>query len=282
MPAIVCPICRRLTDSSAGRCFYCGARLGRALAMERWAGILLGRVDLTRVLLFMIAGLYIVHAFLSSTLSDPDRTGKGFISLARPAWSVLWASGIQSTSAVRGGEWWRLVTSIFVHLDLFHLLFNGLALYYVGFAVERIFGPARMLLLFVGSGLLGSLASLAFEIDGGGASGALFGLIGAMSYFGHRRGGTYGAEIKKQMLLWALYGFLLGFLVRANQVAHGGGFLGGIGLAALLGWERLRLVRTRNLLALAAALLVILAWILCFVHYRENLAYVRALERLLR
>ena len=275
MAAIVCPKCGRLTEGNAPACIHCGAGLGRAWTLERLAGRFLGRVDVTRTLLGFILVVYIVHVILSLLQKTPSQMEKsGFFQALSPDIRVQWALGLQDTAMVlQGGEWWRLVTAVFVHLGILHLLFNGLALWYVGPLVENLFGAARAVLLFVGAGLAGNLASLALHIGGGGASGALFGWIGGALYFGFRRGGTYGREIMRTMLTWAAYAFLFGlFIPRVNQAAHAAGFAAGIGLAALLGWEKKQWIRTRNLLAAGAGLLVLLCWVLAFIHYKNDFA----------
>ncbi len=275
MAAIVCPKCGRLTEGNAPSCIHCGARLGKAWAMERAAERVLGEVNVTRAFLGFILLIYIIHVILTLLQKTPSQMAKGgILSNLSPAIQVQWALGLQDTRMiVHEGEWWRLVTAIFVHLGLLHLFFNGLALWYVGPLIEDLFGKARAIVLFVGTGLAGNLASLFLHIGGGGASGALFGWIGAALYLGFRRGGVFGAHIKRTMLSWAAYGFLFGvFVPRVNQAAHAGGFLAGIGLAALLGWEKREWVRTRNLLALGASLLVLLCWVLAFIHYKADIS----------
>jgi len=273
--AIVCPKCGRLTEGNAPACVHCGARLGRAWSVERAAERILGGVDLTRALLGFILLVYIIHVILSLLQRTPSQLERGgFFSSLSPDIRVQWALGLMDPRMIlQGGEWWRLVTAVFVHLGILHLFFNGLALWYVGPLAQRIFGTARAFLLFLGTGLAGNLASLLFGIGGGGASGALFGWIGAALYFGFRRGGEFGKAVQRTMLSWAAYGFLFGLLIpRINQAAHAGGFLSGILLAALLGWEEKRWIRTRNLLAAAGAALVLLCWVLAFLHYKEDYA----------
>jgi len=275
MGAIVCPKCGRLTEENAPACFHCGARLGRTFRLERSLGRLLGSAEVTRVLLFTIVLIYLFQGGLSAMQESAGelfgREGGGLADFFRQDVEILYALGLQSTWAItERGEWWRLVTSIFTHLGLLHLAFNGIALYYVGFAMEEVFGAARTLLIFFGAGLGGSLASLLFAIDGAGASGALFGFIGALAWFGYRRGGVTGREIKRKMLFWAAYGMIFGFLVRANNVAHGAGFLAGGLMAMLVGWEPRRLARSRSILAAAMVLLFALSWTLAVVHYRGN------------
>jgi rhomboid protease GluP len=95
--------------------------------------------------------------------------------------------------------------------------------------VQEIYGPARLVVIFTVAGVIGFVASNLlghpFTI---GASGSIFGLLGAIIAFGHKRGGTYGATVLKQYGQWALILFVLGFLMPGvNNTAHAGGFVGG-------------------------------------------------------
>src|SRR5690625_6084003 len=93
--------------------------------------------------------------------------------------------GAKYNPAMIDGEWWRLISSMFLHIGFFHLAMNMLALYYLGVAVERIYGSRRFLMIYFLAGIAGSLTSFAFSINvSAGASGAIFGLFGAMLFFG--------------------------------------------------------------------------------------------------
>ncbi len=95
---------------------------------------------------------------------------------------VLDDLGAQNANAIWRGEWWRLLTAIFLHAGPLHLLVNGFSLYNLGLAIEPTLGARRFLLLFFVSGLVSSLATLVFVQDrlSVGASGAVFGLAGLL------------------------------------------------------------------------------------------------------
>lgn len=96
---------------------------------------------------------------------------------------TLIAFGAKDNALIMGGEWWRLLTSMFLHIGIIHLVLNGVALFFLGGIVERVFGSARFLVIFLFSGLIGSLASFIFTADlAAGASGAIFGCFGAILY----------------------------------------------------------------------------------------------------
>src|SRR5690625_3297030 len=92
--------------------------------------------------------------------------------------------GAKYNNAMMEGEWWRIISSMFLHIGIFHVMLNMIALYYLGTAVERTFGPVRFFIIYFMSGIGGGLASFAFnEQVAAGASGALFGLFGALLFF---------------------------------------------------------------------------------------------------
>src|SRR5262249_59354622 len=98
-----------------------------------------------------------------------------------------------------------------------------------GRAVEDLFGPARLVVIFTVSGALGFVASNLVGVRfTSGASGAIFGLLGAMVAYGRKRGGVYGGLILRQYGQWALVLFIFGFFMAGvNNFAHAGGFIGG-------------------------------------------------------
>lgn len=82
-------------------------------------------------------------------------------------------------------QWWRFITPIFIHLSIFHILMNGISLYYIGIQLEKIFGHLRFFAIFMISGIFGNIASFAFSTTASaGASTAIFGLIGVFLMLG--------------------------------------------------------------------------------------------------
>jgi len=150
---------------------------------------------------------------------------------------VLVRLGAKVTPLIVAGEYWRLFTSIFLHIGILHLAFNGYALVVLGPEVERIYGSLRFALIFVLSGLLGSLASYAFSYTlSAGASGAIFGLIGALAAFFllHReRLGAWGRARLGNIAILIAINLVFGFTQQGiDNLGHIGGLIGGLGL----GW----------------------------------------------
>lgn len=142
------------------------------------------------------------------------------------------------TNPLPASQWWRLITAMFVHLGLAHILFNMLALILFGPALELRYGKWRYLLLYLVSGVLGSAASLAFsnsEISAG-ASGAIFGIIGAwmaLVIFNRHRPGMRG-QLQSWIFLVAINIFF-GVATRGIDLhAHIGGLVGGFVIGSSL------------------------------------------------
>jgi len=165
------------------------------------------------------------------------------VMLARDAEALL---GVPAPIMVRLGAWtvphvwagqlWRLVTSVFLHFGALHLLFNSMALVQLGPLLEEIYGRSRFLALYLATGVAGFAATVwwrsgdpeAFISVGAGASGAIFGLIGAALVLS-RRGGRLSSHLRAYITQWAIYGLVMGFLLGADNVAH----IGGLGTGAL-------------------------------------------------
>jgi rhomboid protease GluP len=161
---------------------------------------------------------------------------------------VAIAFGANSRMFVAAGELWRLIVSMFVHANFLHLAVNSVALYSLGRNVEAFYGPWRFLLLYLASGLAGSVASAALtESVSVGASGGVFGLLGASIVFAFRFRRVLPPRVVKVMGVW-LVPFLilnvgLGFVVpRIDVSAHFGGLAGGALVAAFLLPDTLRAV----------------------------------------
>ncbi len=147
--------------------------------------------------------------------------------------------GAKANAAIKAGEYWRLLTPIFLHIGVLHLIFNQYALSIFGREMETIFGTARFAAIYLLSGLFGSLASFAFNpVISAGASGAIFGIIGAMAAFFLRNRQTLGQMGRDQLRsLLVLIGFnlFLGTAVSGiDNWGHIGGLISGIVLGLLL------------------------------------------------
>ncbi len=150
--------------------------------------------------------------------------------------------GANFAPATADGQWWRLVSAMFLHFGALHLGMNMLALWDGGKLVERMFGAARFLLIYLISGVGGNLLSLVIQGNdavSGGASGAIFGIYGALLvYVWFAR-----LQMQAQEFRWLFWGALLfsaltivmGYIIPGiDNSAHIGGFATGIVMATLL------------------------------------------------
>jgi len=150
---------------------------------------------------------------------------------------VLVRLGAKVTPLIAAGEYWRLLTAMFLHIGLMHLLFNGYALFIIGTELEQLLGAGRFLAIYLLAGLGGNLASYAFSPNlAAGASGAVFGLIGALAAFFALHRETLGAWGQRRFLNIAgliVINLIFGFVQPGiDNLAHLGGLLCGL----VLGW----------------------------------------------
>ena len=169
---------------------------------------------------------------------------------------------------------WTIVTNLFVHAGIYHILFNMIALRQIAPLVIREFGPHRMVILYLLTGIIGFLVSYLAGVELTiGASAAVCGLIGASIYYGKSRGGIYGQIIYHQIGAWALGIFIFGLLVPSiNNWGHGGGMVAGAMLGFVLGYEEKRrehlLHRILAGLCVVATLLILLWAIGSGIYFR--------------
>lgn len=182
-------------------------------------------------ILAVLVAVFVVEVALGGSLD--------FLPNASTDWLSLHFAKINALIAF-DGQWWLMITAIFLHSGLLHIASNGYALYIIGLDTEAFFGRLRFLAIFAVSGIGGSVASFAlspFDVPGVGASGAIFGLIGALAvYFGlHRRlFGKRGTLQFWNIIFVVILNLGLGFsgLLPIDNSAH----LGGLVTGALLGY----------------------------------------------
>jgi rhomboid protease GluP len=168
-----------------------------------------------------------------------------FIAMAQAGAGVLGNSAIALRFGsnfgidTMNGQWWRLITATFVHFGFAHVFFNMLVLAQAGRVVERLFGSLRFLAVYLFAGLTGSLMSLLMhpQINSAGASGAIFGVVGALLAYVLRYRSTIPASIYtshfKTTTVFIVYNLIGGFShYNVDNSAHVGGLLGGL----LIGW----------------------------------------------
>ena len=174
---------------------------------------------------------------------------------------VLIKFGAMFTPRIADGEYWRLFTAMFVHVGWQHLLLNGFGLFIIGQLVEQSYGPYRFITIYILAGLAGSVSSFILNdiAVGAGASGAIFGILGAVVAFFvvHRENlGEFGRQSLMGFLIVAGIMLVTGFSMSGvDNFAHMGGFAAGFALALPLApryqpeynvWGQLERLRDTN------------------------------------
>ena len=140
--------------------------------------------------------------------------------------------GANAVVYTKHGEYYRLLTSIFLHAGIVHILCNMYSLYVIGPQTESFYGKLKYLIIFLFSGISGSLLSVALSGNNAvsvGASGAIFGLLGAILYFGYHYRVYLGNVLKSQIIPIILLNLLIGFTFSGiDNFAHIGGLVGGV------------------------------------------------------
>ena len=262
----LCYSCGKLNRVDASVCFYCGRRNPGLWGFGPTIGRLIGGLDFA-ALVRVVA----ITAYIASLALDPRSAlaPRGVFDLFAPGGRALIALGMAGAVPWQAGRWWTVLTAIYLHGSLLHILFNLLWIRQLLPDVEEVYGQARTIVIFTLSGAAGFLLSNAagtrFTV---GASGAVFGVLGAMVWYGRRRGGLFGAAVFRQYGMWALILFVAGLLpgMGVDNWGHAGGFLGGVAVALLLGSgdqrpERgIHKVLAASCLALTAAAFALQLW----------------------
>jgi rhomboid protease GluP len=164
--------------------------------------------------------------------------GAGWIETASMRPYLLY--GANNAALTTHGEWWRVVTCMFLHFGILHLALNMWALYQTGHLIEKLFGRVLFAVVYFGSGMLGSFATIWWhgdQVTSAGASGAVFGVFGGLlGYLWREKHGVPRRVFQpmlKSTLTFAGYNLIFGAVVpHIDNAAHIGGFVGGI----ILGW----------------------------------------------
>ncbi len=164
---------------------------------------------------------------------------------------------------VREGEVYRLITCAFLHIGLIHLLVNMYALYIIGPQIEGFVGKWKYILIYLISALIGSLTSIIFNNSvSAGASGAIFGLMGSLLYFGYHYRVYLGSVLKTQIIPLIIINLFLGFVLSGiDNYAHIGGLVGGVITTMALGLKDKTSVSER------INGIIVLAILLAFLNY---------------
>lgn len=160
---------------------------------------------------------------------------RGLESLSQTSFLINWGANLSILSMA--GDYWRLFTSMFLHVDILHITFNMLALWSLGILLEPKLGTVYFTVLYVLSGLAGSLLSAITHqnmlLTSCGASGAILGLFGVAVIYAIKYPNQDGLSLKNLGLNLFLI-FALGMMAHVDNMAHLGGFIAGLVMSALI------------------------------------------------
>lgn len=243
----LCPYCRALNSSDAGRCLRCEKKLPGPLmtaVLELMAAA--GATGAPITVLFLVINLAVFAAM---------HTGPGQASqLLGGASPYRLGEYGAILSPLTNSEWWRTLSANFVHIGLLHIGMNMFALLQIGRAAERLVGSGRYAVAYVITGMAGFWVSIVWAkgqlLTTAGASASIFGLLGLL--LGWLRG-KRDERWKNFAVQAVVYSLAFGFLLRANNAAHIGGLVAGAVIGYLFANEPRPYRRNR----LAAALGVV-------------------------
>ncbi|MBI3649221.1 MAG: rhomboid family intramembrane serine protease [Actinobacteria bacterium] len=217
-----------------------------------------------------VRGFSVTKAILAITVAAfvlEVATGGAGSLMTGPGSSKLVDLGAAFPPLIANGQWWRLLSPALLHFGIFHIAINMYALYLFGPQVERDFGKLPLVVIYLISDLAGNVAQYAFGpvfAVAAGASGAIFGLLGAFLAYNYRRRHTALGRSNVQwvwqiLILNAILSFSLSGI---GYLAHLGGFVAGaaLGVAFDVGQVRRREVRWVGVIAIVALSAVLVMW----------------------
>ena len=176
--------------------------------------------------------------------------------------------GLHPSFVLEYNQLYRLITCTFLHANIIHILFNMYALYLIGPQIENYFGRIKYAIIYLGSGVLGSMFSILFTKSWSvGASGAIFGLLGSCLYFGYHYRLYLADTLKSQIIPVIIINLIIGFFSSGiDNAAHIGGLIGGIIFSMLVGLNK----KTNNSSRVNEIIipLIFLAFIIYMVFFR--------------
>ncbi len=142
-----------------------------------------------------------------------------------------------NSDLVKKGEYWRLITAAFLHADIIHLLINMYSLNIIGSQIENFLGRKKFLIIYLTSAFSASLMStLITRSLSVGASGAIFGLLGSLLYFGWHYRLYFGSILRSQIIPVIILNLIIGFSIPyIDNAAHIGGMIGGFFVSMAVG-----------------------------------------------
>lgn len=193
------------------------------------AASLLPRANLTSIILLIINVTFFLIELIVS-----NRVFNFPFGQLNPAVALI--LGGESPNAVRSGEWWRLITSGFLHAGFWHIAVNSWSLFILVTEVEQFYGTSRFIVAYICSTIAGFWLAYTFSSPAVGASAGAFGLFGIMLAIGvHNRADPLAQAVRAHYGQWVILGLVLSFMPGVSLSAHLGGLTGGFLVGLLAG-----------------------------------------------
>jgi rhomboid protease GluP len=278
----MCPSCGTLVGTTATKCHVCGAnvRFGMAAASRSLGKILPTNAPITYCILSICCLLYGISLLYSTRSGNPLMPEGGGLTAIFNIGAIdghttlLLGSTLPWQYIVVYNQWWRLITAIFLHGSLMHIVFNMWVIMDIGPMIEELFGSARYLFLYIATGVFGYVVSSFFGNNSVGASGALLGLIGVLLASTTRSSSASAKMMRSNLIKWIIYIAVLGLMMRGiDNYAHFGGLAAGFVLGKLFidrppqGQSE---VRIANILGWGTAIVVIGCFALMMDFFLHN------------
>ncbi len=235
----MCPSCRALIDRSASVCPMCGAAARparRRSSSDGESNKILGVIPIpgtaTALLITANIAMFGISWYLSQVAaSQVAGSSPGFGDIDTQVLVRLGAK--YGPLMVYRGQWWRLVTAMFLHAGIFHIGMNLWCLIDLGPMVESMFTKTKFAVMYLVTGVVGFMLSFWWSPGGVsiGASGAILGLVGVLLGASFHHGGL-GKVYRAQLWRWVIYIFIFGLFFAVDNAAH----LGGLASGFLLGY----------------------------------------------
>jgi|SRR5579863_7480821 len=228
----MCPECRGLIERGASVCPLCGAstkapRSRPSATPGRVLGVIPVPTTATSILMAANILLYVLTWYLTQEHAAATLT-------QAPGWGGISGPVLDRLGDTRfmlvffDGQWWRLVTAMFLHLNLLHIGMNMWVLLDIGPMAEQLFSSAKFLVFYLVTGVAGFLTTvMVTHATSAGASGAIMGLIGVIIGVSFHHG-SLGKEYRSRLWLWVFYIILLSLVAGGDNAAHIGGAATGI------------------------------------------------------
>ncbi len=236
----MCHSCRALIDRNASVCPLCSARVraARARGSVNTGRVMGGLIPIpgaaNTIIVTVTIIIYGISWYLTQTAASAALQSAP--ALGGISTSVLVRLGAKCP-LIFAGQWWRLVTAIFLHAGLIHIGFNLWCLMDIGPMVESLFSSSKFVVMYLVTGVFGYIVSLWWTPLGIsiGASGAILGLIGVLIGVSFHHG-SHGQDLRRQLWRWVIYIFIFGLLpmFAVDNAAHFGGFISGLALGYLV------------------------------------------------